>query len=46
MRAHLRAFFEDAHGDVSAMLGGELFETNGRRQTRRPGADDHHVILH
>ncbi len=46
MGADLRAFFEDADGNLAAGLGGELLQADGGGEAGGAGADDHHVIRH
>src|SRR5438034_52255 len=44
--ADLRAFFEDANGDLAALLLRDLLQANGCRQARRTTPDDNHVVVH
>jgi hypothetical protein len=46
VRAELRAFFDHAHPDVAAALGGQLLQPDRRAQPRRPATDNQHVELH
>ena len=46
VRADLGALFEHADAEVRALFGRHLFEPDRRRQARRAGADDHHVVRH
>ncbi len=44
--ANLGALFQHRHQDVGAGVGRQLLQPDRRRQPRRPGPDDHHVVVH
>jgi hypothetical protein len=44
--ADFRPFFQHADRDVGARRDRQLLEADGRRETGRSAADDHHVKLH
>ena len=46
VRADLRAFLDEAHGDLAARGGGELLQADRRAETRGAAADDHDVEFH
>ena len=46
VRAHFRAFFDDADADVAAVFLCELFEADGGGEAGGAGADDEHVVVH
>ncbi len=46
MRADLRALLDDADADLGLGRRRELLQPDRRREPRRPGPDDDHVILH
>ena len=46
MRADLGALFQDADADFPSGFGAQLAQADRRGQTRRSGADDHHVVFH
>ncbi|EKY09918.1 hypothetical protein HMPREF9120_00196 [Neisseria sp. oral taxon 020 str. F0370] len=46
VRAHFRAFFDDADADVAAVFGGKLFEADGGGESGGARADDEHVVKH
>ena len=46
VRADLRTLLEHADADVLALLGRELLQADRRGESRGPGADDDHVVLH
>ena len=46
MRAHFRALFQDADGNLALLLGCQLFQPDRRTQARWPGADDHDIVFH
>jgi len=46
VRADLRPFFEEAHGKLALVLGGELSEADRPGEACGAAADDHDVVLH
>ena len=46
MRADFRALLDDADADLGLGGGRELLQTDRRREPRRPGPDDDHVVFH
>ena len=46
MTADLGRLFQNRDGDFLAILFRALLQADGRRQARRPAADDHDIIFH
>jgi hypothetical protein len=44
--ADLGALLDDAYAEVTFAAGRELLQTDRRGETRRPGPDDHDIVLH
>src|SRR4051812_29772593 len=46
MRADLRALLQHADADLAVLLCAKLLQPDRGRQPSRPGAHDHHVVIH
>src|SRR5579883_1671109 len=46
MGTDLRAFLQHADADVAVFAGGALLQADRGRETGRPPAHDHHLIVH